>query len=78
MRKKVALALAGVVVSTLVVRSLGRMGKRRRKTPMTPATSPVNAADSDIGRPGENEENRLDEALEESFPASDPVSIRIE
>jgi hypothetical protein len=31
-----------------------------------------------IGTPGENEEDRLDEAIDESFPASDPVSVRIE
>jgi len=46
--------------------------------PMTPATSGVNPADAPIGPPGDNEDDRLDEALEESFPASDPVSVRIE
>ena len=32
----------------------------------------------DLGEPGLNTERRLDSAIEESFPASDPVSIRIE
>jgi hypothetical protein len=31
-----------------------------------------------MGRPGSNEQQRLDEALDETFPASDPVSTRIE
>jgi hypothetical protein len=45
---------------------------------MTPATTPVNPADKPISPPGRNQEERLDEALEESFPASDPPSIQIE
>lgn len=32
----------------------------------------------DLGEPGRNTEARLDAGIEESFPASDPVSIRIE
>ena len=32
----------------------------------------------DLGEPGRNTERRLDSAIEESFPASDPVSIHIE
>lgn len=31
-----------------------------------------------LGEPGRNTDARLDEGIEESFPASDPVSIRIE
>jgi hypothetical protein len=46
--------------------------------PMTPATNQSNPADAPLGPPGANQESRLDEALEESFPASDPVSVRIE
>jgi hypothetical protein len=46
--------------------------------PVTPSTTTVSAADADIGEPGENQEDRLDEAIQESFPASDPVSTRIE
>jgi hypothetical protein len=44
--------------------------KRKRALP---APNP-----DDLGEPGRNTEERLDEAIEESFPASDPVSIRIE
>ena len=57
---------------------------RSRKTanekpgPMTPATVPGNPADRPIGPPGRNLQDRLDEALEESFPSSDPPSTRIE
>jgi hypothetical protein len=39
---------------------------------------PVNPADRPLGRPGRNDQQRLDEALEETFPASDPISTRIE
>ena len=46
--------------------------------PVTPSTTSVSAADTDIGEPGVNQEDRLDEAIQESFPASDPVSTRIE
>lgn len=46
--------------------------------PVTPSTTPVTPADVAIGPPGDNEEDRLDEAMLESFPASDPVSIHIE
>lgn len=45
--------------------------------PMTPATIKDHAADSHMGTPGDNEEERLDEALQESFPTSDPVSIKV-
>ena len=45
--------------------------------PMTPAIPTVQPADADLGTPGENEEERLDEALQESMGTSDPVSIKI-
>jgi hypothetical protein len=35
-------------------------------------------ADMDLGVPGRNTEQRLDEAIHETFPASDPVAITIE
>jgi hypothetical protein len=44
---------------------------------MTPASVPV-YPERPLGPPGKNEEDRLDEALEESFPTSDPPSTRIE
>jgi hypothetical protein len=62
-----------------------RLSRRRRSHdaathpgPMTPSTSDANPADADLGVPGENQEARLEEALQESFSGSDPVSIRIE
>jgi hypothetical protein len=45
--------------------------------PTTPSTSKRHAAEADMGTPGRNEEERLDEALQESFPTSDPVSIQV-
>jgi hypothetical protein len=45
---------------------------------VTQADVPVNPADTPIGPPGENAEDRLDEAIQETFPASDPVSTRID
>lgn len=61
--------------------STRKKGIRTRQTqpgPMTPATVKRNPADRKIGPPGRNEQDRLDEALEESFPSSDPPSTRIE
>jgi hypothetical protein len=52
--------------------------KVAEKPPMTPATAETNPADAPIGPPGANQESRLDEGIEESFPASDPVSVHIE
>ena len=46
--------------------------------PVTQAVVPVSAADTPIGPPGENEDDRLDEAIQETFPASDPISTHIE
>lgn len=46
--------------------------------PVTPSLMKREPAGAPIGRPGRNEEQRLDEALQETMPTSDPVSIRIE
>jgi hypothetical protein len=46
--------------------------------PTTPATNPRHAAETPIGPAGRNIEDRLDEALQESFPTSDPVSIQVD
>jgi hypothetical protein len=48
------------------------------RPPMTQASVPASAADTPIGPPGADVEDRLDEALKETFPASDPVAIQIE
>jgi hypothetical protein len=46
--------------------------------PVTQALVPVSPADTPIGPPGQNEEDRLDEAIQETFPASDPIATHIE
>jgi hypothetical protein len=51
---------------------------RPRHPPVTQALVTVSAADTPIGPPGANEEDRLDEAIQETFPASDPISTHIE
>lgn len=48
------------------------------KPPVTPSQGRKQPADVPIGRPGNNEEDRLDEALEETMPGSDPISLTIE
>ena len=55
---------------------LGRMAGHC--PPITPSLVQEQAADQPIGPPGHNEEERLDEALKETFPTSDPISIHIE
>lgn len=80
MKRRILAAGAGLVAFYLL-RRLGRSAPRQspaRRGPMTPATNPKDPAASRIGPTGQNLESRLDEALEESFPASDPVSVHIE
>jgi hypothetical protein len=48
------------------------------RPPITQALVPVTPADTPLGPPGCNEDQRLDEAIQETFPASDPIAIRIE
>jgi hypothetical protein len=57
-----------------------RRGHRRRRDrgPVTQALVFFQPADMDLGVPGRNTEQRLDEGLRETFPASDPVAISIE
>ena len=51
---------------------------RRPRAQLTPSLVAINPADSPMGEPGRNQELRLDEALQETFPASDPISTGIE
>ena len=84
--RAVLAALSGVVtgiVAWSLIERRRRIGERGRfelvpRAPMTPALQAVHPADAPLGTPGENTEDRLDEGIQESFPASDPVSIRIE
>ncbi|HRP06860.1 MAG TPA: hypothetical protein PLL69_00095 [Gemmatimonadales bacterium] len=76
-RKAVGAAF-GVAWTLWRMRTMAPGRKRERRAPMTPATNPRNPADAAIGPAGRNLENRLDEGIEESFPASDPVSVHIE
>lgn len=72
---------AGVFAAIGVVLWARRRAEARAiatRGPMTQATVPQEPSDMPMGEPGHNEEERLDEALQESFPSSDPVSIRIE
>jgi hypothetical protein len=50
---------------------------KQSRGPMTPASVPV-YPEHPLGPPGRNEQDRLDEALDESFPTSDSPSTRIE
>ncbi len=81
-RRAEAGVLKPLVVFGLGVAATWLAGKALRRMagpgPMTQATVPVNPADDDLGNPGENIQQRLDEAIEETFPGSDPVSMQIE
>jgi len=46
--------------------------------PTTPSQVTAQPADTPLGQPGRNQEDRLDEALQETMPTSDPISVRIE
>jgi len=86
LQRAVLAALGGLVtgfVAWSVVTRRRKIGARPSagvvpRAPMMPALQAIHAADTPLGAPGENTEDRLDEAIQESFPASDPVSIRIE
>lgn len=75
------LALAAVATG-LVAGAL--LYARRRRThrpargPVTQSLVSVSAADTPLGPPGVNLEARLDEAVQETFPASDPTAVHIE
>ena len=82
------MAVAVVIfVGAWVVRRVARNRRRpvaprralsRRPGPVTPSLVAINPADSPLGEPGRNQDLRLDEALQETFPASDPISTGID
>jgi hypothetical protein len=67
---------------TLSIRPCERISDPRPSgfghAPVTPSLPAPQPADKDLGQPGRNEEERLDEALEETMPGSDPISVHIE
>jgi hypothetical protein len=69
------LAIGGVLVLTAY---LMRRRPAVHRGPITQALVPIQPADLDLGVPGANLDRRLDEALLETFPASDPISTHIE
>jgi hypothetical protein len=83
LRTSPLLALAALAAGFLAGRRYLRAGvlsPRRRGTASQRirALAPRSPADTS-GWPPENErERRLDEAVEETFPASDPIAVRIE
>jgi hypothetical protein len=81
----VAAVVAGAVAAGIIAmlrrgraRATGSARAAATGIPVTPSTGSVNPADSPMGRAGENAEQRLDEGIQETFPASDPVSVKIE
>jgi len=73
--------IAGAAVGIGLVTWNRRRAQERAtlgRGPVTQAIVPTSPADMPMGSPGDNLEERLDEALHESFPASDPVSVHIE
>jgi len=66
-------AAAGFLAWNVMMRRRRRISERRSAGTVSPAPPPpaLRSAPGDV-------DARLDEAIEESFPASDPVSIRIE
>ena len=84
--RRVAVAVV-IFAGAWVVRRVARNRRRpttplralsRRPGPATPSLVTINAADAPLGVPGRNQELRLEEALQETFPASDPISTGIE
>jgi hypothetical protein len=74
-------AALGLLVAVAVRRRWSRRApvpSRPRPGPVTQAVVSVNPGDLDLGVPGRNAELRLDEALQETFPASDPIATHIE
>ncbi len=72
-----AWAAAGALAWGAVGRGARVAAGRIRRPPVTQAVAGTPAA-RDLGEPGRNTERRLDEAVEETFPASDPIAVHIE
>lgn len=73
-----AWAAAGALAWGAVGRRVRGMPALIHRPPVTQAVGPDTPAARDLGEPGRNTERRLDEAVEETFPASDPIAVHIE
>ena len=75
----IALGLGALAVA-LIYRRRRRAarGSHPARGAVTQSLVTVNAADSPLGVAGRNIEQRLDEAVQETFPASDPIAVHIE
>jgi hypothetical protein len=76
------IVLAAVAATAAVAWAVSRRGWLQLRKPRRPAITqslvPLAPAAVPLGPPGSNLERRLDEALLETYPASDPVSICVE
>jgi len=70
--------LLGYGVARMLRRRGNRAGRPRARPPMRPATALLEPADSGISEPRRKVEQRLDEALRQTFPASDPIAVTVE
>ena len=79
-RRAMAAAAGGLagLAAWLLVSRRRRLGPLPRPGPVTQSLITMSPADTPIGPPGANLEQRLDEAIHETFPASDPISLHIE
>jgi hypothetical protein len=78
-----AALLAGAWIARRLLRGRARSLPRRALSrrapgPTTQSLVAVTPADAPLGEPGHNQEQRLDEALQETFPGSDPIATHIE
>jgi len=77
-----AVAMGVALAARRRLRNRPRSGRQRalsrRPGPTTQSLVTVTPADMSLGEPGHNTELRLDEALQETFPGSDPIATQIE
>ena len=72
------LALLLGAAALALISSRRRAHGRAEAPPVTQAVVPTSPADTPMGVPGRSAEERLDEAVQETFPASDPIAVHIE
>lgn len=88
-KRQILLASAATAVTGAATAGIALWRRRNRRharvggrpEPVQPVTQSMvgsNPADMNLGQPGRNLDRRLDEGIHETFPASDPVSIRVD